>query len=128
MKPGIWVKTVALVLMGMAFAFPSAADVDLTKAVIFPSPSEGVVLKAAEMLSEELAERSGVLLPIVTAMPDSGVAILIGTADTVSGVNVPDKPEAYAIEVGGTKVHLVGRDARGAMFAAGRLIRLADSS
>ena len=128
MKLGIPIRIAVVVLTGMAFAFPSLADLDLTKAVIFPAPSEGVVLKAAEMLSEELAERSGITLPVVTAMPESGVTIHIGTAATIQGVNVPDKPEAYAVAVDGDTVKLVGQDPRGALFAAGRLIRLADTS
>ncbi|MCA9444994.1 MAG: hypothetical protein KC964_29675, partial [Candidatus Omnitrophica bacterium] len=91
-----------------------------------PDRSNDVVLKAAEMLSEELAERSGISLPIVDQLPEQGAAIRIGTVDSIDGVQVPDKPEAYGILVKDKAVHLVGRDPRGAMFAAGRLIRLTE--
>jgi hypothetical protein len=103
-----------------------AAALDLSRAVIIPSPQEGVVLKAAEMLSEELAERSGIELPIAEKTPSEGSVIRIGTVETLSGVEVPEKAEGYGIALEGDTLSLVGRDERGAMFAAGRLIRLAD--
>ena len=42
------------------------------------------------------------------------------------GLEVPGKPDGYAIWVDGATVCLVGHDARGALFAAGRLLRLLD--
>jgi hypothetical protein len=107
---------------------PAWAALDLSSAVIVPTPNEGVVLKAAEMLREELGERSGVVLAIAGAVPASGTVIEIGTVESVSGVDVPQKAEGYGIAVDGDTVKLVGRDVRGAMFAAGRMIRLADCS
>lgn len=107
---------------------PSWAAIDLAKAAIVPAPHQGVVLKAAEMLQEELAERSGITLPIADMPPASGITIAIGTVDSIKGVEVPEKAESYGIAVTGDVVKLVGRDMRGAMFAAGRLIRLAHCS
>ena len=121
-------RIVLAVLFATMFSAPSWAATDLSKAVIVPTPSQGVILKAATMLQEELAKRSGITIPINDKAPDAGVTILLGTVDSVKGVDVPAKPESYAITVDGNIVKLVGRDARGVMFAAGRLIRLADYS
>ncbi|MBI4559023.1 MAG: hypothetical protein HY706_15680 [Candidatus Hydrogenedentes bacterium] len=119
-------RILAAALLVAAIPTWTWAAVDLSNASIVPNPPEGVVLKAAETLQAELAERSGITLPNARSVPETGVTILIGTVDTVQGVEVPDKPEAYGIVVQGNTVKLAGRDARGAMFAAGRLIRLAD--
>lgn len=103
-------------------------SLDLSSAVIVPTPADGVGMKAAQMLQEELAARSGVRLTISKQAPEGRVAILIGTTKTVPGVVVPEKPEAYGIVADGSTVRLVGHDERGALFAAGRLIRLADAA
>jgi len=126
MKSGSWVRLFTVFQLAFMFSASSWAVVDLSKAAIFPDRTEGVVYKAAEMLQEELAERSGILLPIVDKAPASGVVIRIGTTDSIEGVDVPAKAEAYGIAAHGDTVKLVGRDMRGAMFAAGRLVRLAD--
>lgn len=114
-----------LTIAVLAAVWPVAA-LDLSKAVIVPAPGSEVVMKAAVMLQEELAERSGITLTIAEVAPAEGVVIHLGTRDTVPGVKVPDKAEAYGIAVSGDTVRLAGYDARGAMYAAGRLIRLAD--
>ena len=117
----------AVVLGAVLIAAVPCRALDLSGAVIVPLPAEGVVSKAAEMLQEELAARSGLTLSIATEAPETGSAILLGTAQTLPGVNVPEKPEAYGIAVDGNRVRLAGRDERGALFAAGRLIRLASA-
>lgn len=109
----------------IALAVPVGA-LDLSKATIVSDSSSGVVAKAALMLQEELAERSGVTLAIAATAPSDGVVIHLGTQDAVTGVDVPDKAEGYGIAVTGNTVKLVGFDERGALFAAGRLIRIAD--
>ncbi len=102
------------------------AALDLSQATIVSTASEGVVRKAAEMLQVELAKRSGITLPVAETAPDRGAAIIVGTVITVPEVRVPDAAESYTIDIDGSTVRLVGRDARGAMMAAGRLVRVAD--
>ncbi len=115
----------AVVLGAALIAAVPCMALDLSGAVIVPLPADGVVNKAAEMLQEELAARTGITLSIAAQAPETGSTILLGTAQTVPGVDVPEKPEAYGIALAGNTVKLVGRDVRGALFAAGRLIRLA---
>ena len=102
-----------------------ASTIDLSNATIVARPTTGVVAKAAVMLQEELAERCGITLPIATSSPANGPVIRLGTVADLSGVDVPQKPEAYGINVSDNAVDLVGYDERGALYAAGRLIRLA---
>lgn len=111
---------VALALTGAATAL------DLTGATIVVKSDTPVVAKAAQMLQEELAERSGVTLPIAAEAPAGAPVIELGVVPAVKGVNVPNKPEAYGVTVSGSTVKLAGRDDRGVMYAAGRLIRLAN--
>ena len=126
MKQGTLRRWAASAFIVAAFCPVSWSAVDLSEAVIVSAKTEGVLHKAAEMMQEELAERSGISLPIVDSPRANGVNILIGTADAIAGVKVPEKAEAYGIALEANTVKLVGRDERGAMFAAGRLIRLAD--
>lgn len=102
-----------------------ALALDLSSATIVPRSDSTVVQKAAEMLQEELAERSGLSLAIAAQAPANAPLIEIGLVADIKGVNVPKKAEAYGVTVSGNTVKLAGFDARGAMFAAGRLIRLA---
>ncbi len=110
-------------VLGLVAIAPTWA-LDLSGAVIVPKSDSPVVAKAAVMLQEELAERSGVTLPI--AASGASVTIELGVARDVAGVEVPQQAEAYGVAVEGNTVKLAGFDARGALYAAGRLIRLAD--
>ncbi|MHC4389367.1 MAG: glycoside hydrolase family 20 zincin-like fold domain-containing protein, partial [Planctomycetota bacterium] len=109
-----------------------STELDLTDAVIVVRSSEMVHAKAADMLSDEIADRTGVRLDVTGSMPKGNrIAIVLGTVDSMGptsflpkGVEVPSKAEGYAIWVENRKVYLVGRDGRGVLFAAGRLIRL----
>ena len=103
-----------------------AQSIDLSNAKIVTVGSDPVIQQAARMLAEEISERSRVHLSIEETSNVEGAKVLIGTVEGIEGVAVPDKPEAYGIEAEGNVVKLVGRDSRGAMFAAGRLIRLAE--
>jgi len=109
-----------------------STEVDLTDAVIVVCLSEAVHAKTADMLSDEIANRTGVRLEVTSSMPkDNKSAIVLGTVDSMKptsslpkDLEVPSKAEGYAIWTDNHKVYLVGRDDRGALFAAGRLIRL----
>ncbi|MHC4337951.1 MAG: glycoside hydrolase family 20 zincin-like fold domain-containing protein, partial [Planctomycetota bacterium] len=104
----------------------------LADAVIVVCLSETVHGKAADMLSDEIADRTGVRLEVTSSMAEGNKsAIVLGTVDSMKPVpslpkdlEVPSKAEGYAIWTDNHKVYLVGRDDRGALFAAGRLIRL----
>lgn len=107
--------------------------IDLSKAEIIVRPNQGVLAKAATLLQEEVEERTGLRLKIGTEASSPDVpTIHLRTADEKAdqgSSNPPDKAEGYSISVDSSnpkaaKVHLVGRDERGALFAAGRLIRL----
>ncbi|MHC4258917.1 MAG: glycoside hydrolase family 20 zincin-like fold domain-containing protein [Planctomycetota bacterium] len=107
-------------------------ELDLADAVIVVASSDTVQAKAADMLSDEIARRTGIRLEITDSMPNPGAsAIVLGRGDTVKptlsppeGLKLPTKAEGYAIWAANNKVYLVGRDDRGSLFAAGRLIRL----
>lgn len=110
----------------------ASTEVDLTDAVIVTRFSETVHARAADMLSDEIANRTGVRLTVTSSMPKGNKsAIVLGTVDSMKpipsppqGFDVPSKAEGYAIWTENQKVYLLGRDDRGILFAAGRLIRL----
>lgn len=113
-----------LIVLSPAAAMAASA-IDLSTATIVTDSSSSVVATAAVMLQEEFAERSGITLPIAGTAPADGLAIRLGTSAELPEVEVPRTPEAYAVAVRGRAVCLVGHDERGALYAAGRLIRLA---
>jgi len=111
--------------------------IDLAQAVIVVPASNRRHTTAAVMLQEEIKKRTGIRLALSESKPKTDMpAIVLGTVKTLrgtyslrSGPEVPSKAEGYAIWVDAKKqkmpvVYLVGRDDRGALFAAGRLIRL----
>jgi len=116
-------------------AIGAPARIDLAEAVIFNYSSGKVQAKAALMLRDEIEKRTRIRLDIVDKMPDEDrAAIMIGTvqdAPNVSpaeGLKVPEKAEGYAVWADSTqgkaaRVYLLGRDARGVLYAAGRLLR-----
>ncbi len=104
----------------------SSWAMDLSEATIVVHGDSPVVAKAAVTLQEELAERSGISLAVSSTAPTSGVIIHLGTVQHFPGVKVPEKAEGYGLAAKGNTVNLVGYDERGTLYAAGRLIRLAD--
>ncbi|MEO2046055.1 MAG: glycoside hydrolase family 20 zincin-like fold domain-containing protein [Pirellulales bacterium] len=101
---------------------------DLTRTVIIDEGRDSITSKAALMLQEELAKRSGIILPIIKKASSHDLVIRIGTTTSTGDKQVPDAKEAYRISIDGNSINLLGRDPRGAMFAVGHLIRLADYS
>ena len=141
MSRKILMLTLAMALFGLVLNGQaqegSATALDLADAVIVASPWEIVHVKAADMLQTEVLRLTGVKLEVSREMPKNNVpAIVLGTVDSFpigtdmipKQLTVPTKAEGYGIAVCTKRkaptVFLVGRDNRGALFAAGRLIRL----
>ena len=103
----------------------SAEAIDLSTATIVTDSPSPVVAKAAIMLPEALPDRSRITLSISESSPANSPVIRLGTSAEIPEVDVPQAPEAYAVVVRGSEICLVGHDERGALYAAGRLIRLA---
>ena len=108
-----------------------ASALPLEKAVLV-APTEGPVSKAADFLCDEVYKRSGIRW--YNREPFEGAPlVVVCTADTVpedvslpKGLEIPQKAEGFAIGVSGDTVILAGRDYKGALFAAGRLLLLLD--
>lgn len=122
---------------------------DLTRATVLLSPSAGPVeRKAAQMLIEEAEKRSGVTLHLATRAPMPGTpTIYLSATDhlpkgqakpPMQGVRFPlltkegagggrSAPEGFLLKIfrNGRAPAVVaqGNDARGCLFAAGRLLR-----
>jgi len=128
------------VLLGAACAgsaYSQERKLDLSNAFIAHSAAQPRHTKAAELLQYEIERRTGINLTVSTSVPSGGApAIVLGTVGSLptsytlpAGLSVPAKAEGYAIWIDRTArsaptVYLLGRDDRGALFAAGRLIRL----
>lgn len=115
--------------------------VDLTHAVVVVGPKAGPVeRKAAQMLTEEAAKRSGITMPVVAREPAPGTPrIQLAAANrfpkgqdklNLQGPKTPDgrfAPEGFLLHVFQNRrtptVVALGNDERGCMFAAGRLLR-----
>jgi hypothetical protein len=138
MKPLLSLVLAAISAIGLC-----AAPLDVSKALIVASDSASrIEAKAVAMLADEIERRTRVRLAIADKPPTGDqVVILIGTAAELvassfmppAGLEIPNRPDAYAIWVDTRHptrptICLAGHDARGALFAAGRLLRLLDLS
>ena len=112
--------------------------VDISKAtLVIGKSTETPFAKAGEILQQEIASRTNITLNKVEDLASvSGPAIVVGMKGCVpsgmpglpSGLELPGKAEAYALWVDTTSrkaptVCLMGYDVRGAIFAAGNLLR-----
>jgi len=128
-----------LVLTFIVSTAASAAQIDLSNAkVVVLNPKKKIQANAADMLRDEIEKRTRIRLDIASKMPSKTTpAIVIGTAKHLSrkvcappaGLSVPKKADAYAVWVDTGKrkavtVCLAGYDDRGALYAAGRLLRV----
>jgi hypothetical protein len=130
-----------LVLMTAVNAFGAAA-IDLSKAkIVVLNPRSKIQSNAADMVRDEIEKRTRITLDVLTKKPAKDqVAIVIGVGKKVTkkcplpaGLELPSKAEGYAVWVDTKKraaptICLAGVDERGALFAAGRLLRLLNMS
>lgn len=119
------------------FLLAQAATLDLTNAVIVTRsgdvpPAEKT---AALVLTEELQKRSGARLPLATEWPANRPVIAIATASSPPGwparmPSPPDAAEGFRLLLDQTAaqpvIWIVGRDARGALYGVGHLLRQID--
>ena len=135
-------KSKTLFLLAWVGMFAPAAPaelLDLSRATVVVSDSIArIEVKAAAMLVDEIEHRSRVRLETSAELPAGNqLVILLGTAKELaaksfrppSGLQVPEKPDALALWVdttarSGPTICVTGYDQRGALFAAGRLLRL----
>jgi Glycosyl hydrolase family 20, domain 2 len=125
------VLTALLVLTSVFQAGAAEETIDLSKSVIVADTNNRVHAKTAQMLQEEIEKRTGISLPVQNTQPGRRAsAIVLAEAGgrllkNAKGPAIPDAPEGYALWVAqtGKTVFAAGRDARGVLFAAGRLLR-----
>jgi hypothetical protein len=133
----------ALLAALLVLAAPAAAadqPLDLTRAVVVTPPRlAGPEAKAAQLLVEEVGQRSHVRWERAEAWPaGASPVIVVGPADGVrklcepQGVGLPEDlgrggKEGFQIGTGGADkvpvVWVAGNDPRGTLFGAGRLLR-----
>jgi len=116
----------------------AVGDIDLSSAkIVVLNPKSKLETNAADMLRDEIEKRTRFRLEVVTSLPAKGTsAIVIGLGRKVTkkyplpeGIELPKKADGYALwvhtdERNATTVCLAGVDERGALFAAGRLLRV----
>ncbi len=109
-------------------AYSAETNLDLTNTVLM-APVGGPVGKAADVLSDEVYARTGIRWYIRDHFQGAATIVLCTVDDVPGGVQlpaamkVPESAEGFAIAVDGETVYLVGRDPRGVLYAAGRLLR-----
>lgn len=149
-----WVSSAAFLAAGLLLTLATlshtpaeAANVDLRAAVIITaSNASPVELKAAQMLRDEVAARTGITLDIAADAPAQRPAIVVGSRERLpalaAALRLPGAPvgsdgspaaEGYALAVDlkarkQPTVLAIGNDQRGTLFAVGRLLRSLEMS
>lgn len=116
-----------------------AAEIDLTKAVILaPASAPSPEREAVRMLIEEVEKRTGIRFQDTESFPDEGIPVIaVGTTvslEPISGTlakqfaegkdfTAKDGYRLHVVQGKSPAVLAVGNDSRGALFAAGRLLR-----
>jgi hypothetical protein len=131
---GRWLLSLCCVLGVAAQSFAEPIDLlETTKEPTIVVPGQSAVRqKQAKMLQEEIATRSGIVLPIQQAIAaGSNGGILLGTLTELkeSGYEPgpraslpPEKPEGYAVKMG-SFTRVIGHDDLGVLFGIGHLLR-----
>jgi hypothetical protein len=131
---------ISLLLLSLSVQAFAARGIDLSGArIVVSDPKNKIESNAADMLRDEIEKRTRIWLDVVPSVPAKGAAaIVVGTGRQVTekyplpaGLELPQKADGYALWVETSKrnaptVCLAGYDSRGALFAAGRLLRLLD--
>ncbi len=102
-----------IVLFGICLS-PLLA-LDLRDAAIV-APKVGIEAKAAQMLTEEIAKRTQIRLPILISAPANVAVIELKTVASAGA-------DGYRVKVSGTRVTVNGNDPRGTLFGVGYLLR-----
>src|SRR5689334_14147097 len=105
------------------------AAIDLRNAAIVvrrdaPDPEK----KAAQLLSEEIAKRTQLRLPVIDVAPHRRPSITLGTARelSVAAAGLPTATpgaDGYRVKASAAGVVVAGNDPRGVLFGAGYLLR-----
>ncbi|ADB42536.1 hypothetical protein [Spirosoma linguale] len=130
-----------LVLIVAKSAVLLAQPINLQRAVVLLSPSVPAPIRvtAPQMLTEEIAKRTGITLKSVTGWPKTNpvcVAFALAGDTDVAGVPVPVSPDRQRPETRpegfrvvsdvtpkGTTLWIIGADARGILYGTGWLLR-----
>jgi hypothetical protein len=129
------VLSISILASVAAIAADDVDVVDLRQAVIVAGDDGTVIRTAQRMLTEEVAQRTGITLrSSATSAGATTATILLCRVDRapahvrefVEAMNVPEHAEGFAIAIdsSGTAPNIVlaGREERGVLFAAGRLL------
>lgn len=129
---GLWLVAAAAPLHAQPAG--TAAPIDLTGAVIALAPSASArVRAAADLLADEVAQRTRVRWPVDGRATSSGPVIRLGVVTAASGEagqadvgrTAPGR-EGYRIVTARDGVTITGADERGVLFGVGRLLRALD--
>lgn len=136
MKFNISICTIVVLVGGFGVRLAAAGEIDLTHAVVtVPEGLDGPESRAVRLLLDEVKRRSRAKWESGSRAAEPGrPAIVVAPARLVGKVGLPAElaagleKEGYRIETteqgGGTRIAVVGADARGVLFGVGRLLRL----
>ncbi|MHC4618553.1 MAG: hypothetical protein ACYTEQ_12460 [Planctomycetota bacterium] len=129
-----------LILLAIVSAVALGARIELSDTrIVVLNPKSKIMTNAADMILDEIEKRTRITLQTGPEMSGNNQpAIVIGLGSEITknfplppGPEMPSKADGYAVWIdttrrGAATVCLAGVDERGALFAAGRLLRLLD--
>lgn len=139
---GLPAKLSCVIIPVLAFVLPSTAQpVQLKNALILVSPSVPAPMQTtvSQVLSEEIAKRTGIVLKNGDSWPKKStavVALVLSSDRQLMGTAIPARDDTNGAEYKkegfrvvsnitpkGTVVWIIGADSRGILFGAGWLLR-----
>ena len=106
---------IAVILLPV-YAMAAETSLDLTEATIHwaPATPSAPLETAAQVLKEEIEERTGLGWSISTSAEDATIVLVLD----------PDRPpESFLVEIDGGMLQITGADARGILFGVGHFLR-----
>lgn len=135
----------SILLLTFTSSSANAQPIQLKNAVILTSASISSEMQstASQMLQEEVAKRSGVLMKVQTTWPKIGtaaIALALSADEELMGEKIPVQKSTKSAEYkkegfrvvssvssrGNTVIWIIGADNRGVLFGAGWLLRHLD--
>jgi len=135
-QTGFWILVVFFQVIVISFS-AKGDELELQDATLVSSINSTVQQSTTNLFLDEVYKRTRIKLAHTTSSKGRGPEIIFGCPESMpngkiklpANIRIPNKAEGFAIWVDDslnnrTRIYVMGRDERGLLFGAGRLLRL----